>query len=38
MLPKNKLRGRRALKLRIFPGTKHFHEDLIPPNSPSIIV
>jgi large subunit ribosomal protein L13 len=38
MLPKNKLRARQGLKLRIFPGTKHFHEDLVPQDSPSVIV
>lgn len=37
MLPKNKLRKRQALKLKIFPGDKHLHEDMLPPGTPSIL-
>mmetsp|Transcript_8796 Transcript_8796/g.9312 ORF Transcript_8796/g.9312 Transcript_8796/m.9312 type:complete len:142 (+) Transcript_8796:28-453(+) len=37
MLPKNSLRRRQSLKLRIFPGSKHLHYDVLPEGSPSII-
>lgn len=37
MLPKNTLRRRQAVKLKIFPGGKHLHEDMLPPGTPSII-
>jgi hypothetical protein len=36
MLPKNNLRNFQATKLRIFPGTKHLHEDKLPPGTPTI--
>mmetsp|Transcript_5561 Transcript_5561/g.5745 ORF Transcript_5561/g.5745 Transcript_5561/m.5745 type:complete len:142 (+) Transcript_5561:74-499(+) len=36
MLAKNKLRKRMAYKLRIFPGSRHLHEDKLPPGTPSI--
>mmetsp|Transcript_7979 Transcript_7979/g.8743 ORF Transcript_7979/g.8743 Transcript_7979/m.8743 type:complete len:142 (+) Transcript_7979:46-471(+) len=37
MMAKNNLRKILAQKLRIFPGSKHFHEDKLPPGTPSII-
>mmetsp|Transcript_17194 Transcript_17194/g.58366 ORF Transcript_17194/g.58366 Transcript_17194/m.58366 type:complete len:142 (-) Transcript_17194:45-470(-) len=37
MLPKNRLRKRRARKLHIYPQDRHLHEDELPPGSPSIL-
>eukprot|EP01033_Poteriospumella_lacustris_P007506 gene7507-5396_t len=37
MLAKNNLRYDIARKLRIFPGPKHFHEDKLPPGTPSVL-
>lgn len=36
MLPKNNLRAACSLKLRIFPGEKHLHEDKLPAGTRSI--
>jgi large subunit ribosomal protein L13 len=33
MMPKNNLRKIIATKLRIFPGDKHLHEDMLPPGT-----
>jgi hypothetical protein len=38
MLAKNNLRHMIARKLRIFPGPKHLHEDILPPGTDSILM
>ena len=38
MLPKNTLRYYQARTLRIFPGDRHLHEDILPQGTPSIFV
>lgn len=37
MFAKNTLRKSISRKLRIFPGAKHLHEDMLPPGTPSIL-
>ena len=38
MMPKNTLRNYQATKLKIFPGEKHLHEDMLPPGTKPINV